>query len=240
MISLDPSGDRQMLYRDENLALPNGDLCLIQVACDCYKIELVRLDRREREIVATKFMPYGLNNMNWNATLNLLKIALTLPVAYALTYPFLNPTVAGGVFKEVSMLGWGGSALVAIGFLMLVFLYCRDLQLSLSLVSPAARQASPNSVWLMFLLPYNFVEDFFIVTNVAVSLHKESESNSALQSFKSFGLVTGIGWCTAQIVSLLPNAVGSVAGMLALPFWIVHWVLIRRVNASLKAACDSC
>jgi hypothetical protein len=174
--------------------------------------------------------------MNWNTTLNLVKIALTLPVAYALAYPFLNPTVEGGVFKEVMMLGLVGTLVTAIVFLTLIFLYCRDLQLSLSLVSPEARQASPRSVWLMFLLPYNFVEDFFIVTNVAVSLRKESEYNSALQLFKSFGLVTGLGWCTAQIVSLLPNAVGSVAGMLALPFWIIHWGLIRRVNASLKAA----
>jgi hypothetical protein len=173
--------------------------------------------------------------MNWIPLLSLFKIAPTIPVAYALTYPFLHPTVAGGVLTEVTMLGWGGTFAIAIGFLVLVFLYCRDLQLSLSLVSPAAQQAEPNSVWLMFLFPYNFVEDFFIVANVAGSLRKEAERNSKLQSFKSFGLVTGLGWCTAQIVSLLPNAVGSVAGMLALPFWIAHWVLIRRVNASLAA-----
>ncbi|WP_310428920.1 hypothetical protein [Chamaesiphon sp. VAR_48_metabat_135_sub] len=172
--------------------------------------------------------------MNRNSALSLVKIALTIPVAYALTYPFLHPTVAGGVLKEVMMLGWGG-IMTTIGFLVLVFLYCRDLQLSLSLVSPAARQAAPRSVWLMFLFPYNFVEDFFIIANVASSLRKESERNSKLQLFKSFGLVTGLGWCTAQIVSLLPNAVGAVAGMLALPFWIAHWVLIRRVNASLAA-----
>ncbi|PSB56589.1 hypothetical protein [Chamaesiphon polymorphus] len=171
--------------------------------------------------------------MNWNPALSLVKIVLTIPVAYALTYPFLHPTVAGGVLKEVTMLG-GGGITIAIGFLILVFLYCRDLQLSLSLVSPAARQAEPNSVWLMFLFPYNFVEDFFIIANVAGSLRIEAERNSKLQSFKSFGLVTGLGWCTAQIVSLLPNTVGSVAGMLALPVWIVHWNLIRRVNASLQ------
>lgn len=139
-----------------------------------------------------------------------------------MTYPFLNSTVEGGVFREVMMLGFCSTINTVIIFLTLVFLYCRDLQLSLSLVSPQVRQASPRSVWLMFLFPYNFVEDFFIIANVAISLRQEAERNSALQLFKSFGLVTGFGWCTAQIISLLPKAVGSVAGMLALPFWIIH------------------
>ncbi|WP_395007244.1 hypothetical protein [Undibacterium sp.] len=140
----------------------------------------------------------------------------------------MNPTVAGGVIKEVETLGLLGSVVLGTAFLAIVFLYCRDLYRSLSLVRPSARKASPRSVWLMFLIPYNFVEDFFIIVNVANSLRQEAQHNIALRPFKSFGMVPGIGWCAAQIVSLLPNEIGAIAGVLALPLWIAHWRLIGR------------
>lgn len=139
--------------------------------------------------------------MNRNIALILVKIVLTLPVTYALAYPFLNPSVAGGVFKEVEMLGLLGSVVLAAAFLAIVFLYCRDLYRSLSLVRPSARAAPPRSVWLMFLIPYNFVEDFFIIANVASSLRREAQHNIALHPFKRFGMVSGLGWCAAQIVA---------------------------------------
>ncbi len=166
-------------------------------------------------------------------TLLAIKIALTLPVTYALVYPFLNPAASGGVFNEIERLGLLGSSILGGGFLVMVFLYCRDLSRALSLVRPSERAASPRSVWLMFLIPYNFVEDFFIVANVANSLQQEAQHNAALHSFKGFGKRSGMGWCAAQIVSLLPNELGSLAGFLALPLWITHWRFIRRVNAVL-------
>lgn len=174
--------------------------------------------------------------MNRHIALILLKILLTIPVAYALVYPFLHPSVSGGIFKEVQLLG-GVGGIVFIGvFLSLVFLYCRDLYHTLQLVHPTARTATPRSVWLMFLLPYNFIEDFFIVTHVAHSLQREAQTNVALHPFNSFGMVSGLGWCAAQLVSLLPNVIGSMAGFIALLLWVIHWRLIRRVNAALRSA----
>lgn len=164
------------------------------------------------------------------------KIALTIPVAYALAYPLLHPPAVGGVFKELEAFGLIGSLLIAALFLVGVFMYCRDLSKALSLSRPSARTASPRSVWLMFLIPYNFVEDFFIVANVANSLRQEARHNTALQPFKGFGMVSGLGWCTAQIVSLLPNEIGSVAGMVALILWVFHWRFVRRVNAVMLEA----
>ena len=174
--------------------------------------------------------------MRRNAILTLIKIALTVPVTYALAYPFLNASAAGGVFKEVELLGVFWGAVLVIAFFTLIFLYCRDLFRSLSLVRPSARTASPRSVWLMFLLPYNFVEDFFIIANVANSLRREAQHNRALHPFKRFGMVSGMGWCTLQIFSLLPNGVGSIAGVLALPLWIIHWRCIRQMNQALREA----
>ncbi len=163
------------------------------------------------------------------------KLILTMPVAYALLYPLLHPPVRGGVFKELALLGPWGSLAVAALFLCLVVLYCRDLARALSLVQASARAATPRSVWLMLVIPYNFVEDFFIVANVARSLRQEAQSNPALHGLRDFGMLSGLAWCSAQIASLLPNEIGSLAGVVALPFWIVHWRCIRRVNRLLAA-----
>lgn len=163
-----------------------------------------------------------------------LKLLLTLPVAYALAYPLLNPAAGAGVFRELALAGPIGSIAIGIVFLAAVAFYCRDLQRTLALVSPPARAATPRSVWLMFVIPYNFVEDFFIVDNVAKSLEREAQHNAALQPFETFGRRSGLGWCSAQIVSLVPHEVGSLGGLAALLLWVVHWRLIRRVNHALS------
>lgn len=167
---------------------------------------------------------------NKNSLLTLVKIVLTLPVAYALVYPFLHSSQSVGILQEIETLGTFGSIALASVFLIFVFFYCRDLSRTLSLISPNARVAEPRSVWLMFLIPYNFIEDFFIIANVAASLRKEAAQNPALQSLTHFGLASGIGWCAAQIVSLWPSEIGSFASLIAIALWIVHWRFIRYVN----------
>jgi hypothetical protein len=166
----------------------------------------------------------------------LLKAVLSVPIGIGLAYPFFRPDASGGILGELEIFGPAGMVAAIVVFLLLVFLYARDLVRTLRLVSPAARTASPGSVWLMFLLPYNFIEDFFIVANVARSLEAEATVNPALAVFKSFGMISGIGWCAAQIVSLVPHPVGSVAGLVAIAFWAWHWVFIRRANSLLRKA----
>ena len=164
-----------------------------------------------------------------------IKIALTIPVTYALAYPLLNRQSGSGVLNEIDMIGPVYTTILILSFLTLVFLYCRDLERSLSLVRPANRAAKPRSVWLMFLIPYNFIEDFFIVANINHSLKREAQGNAALVGLKGFGMTSGIGWCSAQIVSLLPNEIGTVGGVVAIPFWVIHWRLVRRANQLLAA-----
>jgi len=59
-----------------------------------------------------------------------LKIALTIPVTVALVYPFLGYSENVGVFHEVQTAGSVGAVAIALFFLFLVFLYCRDLHRS--------------------------------------------------------------------------------------------------------------
>jgi len=167
------------------------------------------------------------------STLTLLKIILSIPIGIGLAYPFLLPDASGGILGELKIFGPVGSVVAIAAFLLLVLFYALDLIRSLKLVSPASRKAKPNSVWFMFLLPYNFIEDFFIVSNVAKSLKAEAAINPALATSNSFGMISGLGWCIAQVVSLIPNQIGSVAGLVAIGFWIWHWVFIRRTNSIL-------
>lgn len=165
--------------------------------------------------------------------MTLLKIILSIPIGIGLLYPFLQPDASGGILAELQFFGPVGSLLAIAVFLLLVFFYARDLINTLQLVAPASRKASPNSVWWMFVLPYNFIEDFFIIANVAKSLEAEAVSNPALGGFGSYGMKSGLGWCSAQVLSLIPHLLGSIAGLVAIFCWVWHWRFIRRVNRAL-------
>lgn len=164
----------------------------------------------------------------------IIKVILSIPIAVGLAYPFFRPDMAGGILNEFKMLGSTWVVAAATVFLLLIFLYARDLANSLRLVSPESRKASPRGVWLMFLIPYNFIEDFCIISNVANSLRAEAASNPALAEFKSYGMASGLGWCTAQVVALIPNFIGEIAGLIAMVLWIWHWAFVRRANLALR------
>ncbi len=86
----------------------------------------------------------------------------------------------------------------------------------------------------MFLIPYNFLEDFFIVSNVARSLRQEASTNPRLQGIRGFGIWSGNGWCTAQLLSLLPGVMGEAAGLAGGVLWAKHWHFIAKVNRLLS------
>lgn len=82
----------------------------------------------------------------------------------------------------------------------------------------------------MFAIPFNFVEDFFIVINVANSIEEEQKTNDNLVTVTDFGMVTGIGWSLAQILSFIPNMVGQIAGLIGMILVIYHWIQIAKIN----------
>lgn len=173
---------------------------------------------------------------SWHpATIETTKLLLSALVAYALVYPFLLPEPVG-LAEELAVLGVPGAIALGSIFFLLVTLYANDLRSILFLVSPHSRQAKPHSVWWMLVLPYNFIEDFFIIHAVTASLRHEAAVNGKLRNLKSFGALTGFGWCAAQIGSLIPNQIGSLFAVLALIAWMFHWRLIRKAKASLRVA----
>ena len=85
----------------------------------------------------------------------------------------------------------------------------------------------------MFLIPYNFVEDFFIVANIADSLKQQAVDSRWLRRYQPYGKYTGLGWCSAQILALAPGYIGQIATLCAIVLWIMHWYFIRNINITL-------
>lgn len=170
-------------------------------------------------------------------TMNLLiRIALTTLLVSWAALPFINHSSNESALGEILKIGIGWSILITVLFFGMVGFYCRTLQRCLTLIKPENRKASPKSVWYMFAIPFNFVEDFFIVIDVANSLEAEKKTNPSLASVSDFGMVSGIGWSIAQVLSFIPNMVGQVAGLLGMILVIYHWVQISKINRLLSRA----
>jgi hypothetical protein len=163
----------------------------------------------------------------------LIKSVGTAVAALLLSYPLWAPAPARGFFSEIAVLGPVGAPLAVTVFFGSVALYCRTLQCTLRLVDPEARAAAPASVWWMFAIPYNFVEDFFIVANIRTSL--VADGRLSVAGLRIWTLV-GYGWCFFQVVSLFPGDAAVLGAAAALPLWGFHWMLTHRFNRALARA----
>jgi hypothetical protein len=160
-------------------------------------------------------------------------ILTTLLIAWVV-YPYLNNLEDESILAEIFEIGILPSIMIMGIFFIMVGFYCRTLQICLTLIKPENRKTEPKSVWYMFAIPFNFIEDFFIVINVANSLDAEKKSNPKLSNVSNFGLVSGIGWSIAQILSFIPTIIGQFAGLVGIILVIYHWVQISRINKLLK------
>lgn len=164
-----------------------------------------------------------------------IRLSLTsLLVAWAV-WPFFDEHTNDSLLGEFSSFPWPVTLLVILAFFGMVAFYCRTLQHCYQLIQEKNRKAKPSSVWYMFAIPFNFVEDFFIVIDLANSIEEEKKQNEALKDVKDAGMVSGIGWCIAQLLSFIPSMVGQIAGLVGLILVIYHWILIARINRKLLA-----
>lgn len=143
-----------------------------------------------------------------------------------LAYPLWAPTWGTGLLGEIFLVPFPGNLVIVAGFLGLVAVYCATLQLTMR----RAGAPRPASVWWMFAIPVNFVEDFYIVHRVGAAVSGRASSVGALRGW----LVLGYGWCAFQILSLLPGLIGLVSGGVAIVLWLTHWVLTLVWNRRLR------
>ncbi|RZK26523.1 MAG: hypothetical protein EOO43_02575 [Flavobacterium sp.] len=162
------------------------------------------------------------------------KLSLSAIILLSAAMPLFNSSNSESALDTIFSIGVAQTIILFAAFFIAVAFYCLSLQTCLALIAPHNRKAPPASVWYMFLIPFNFIEDFFIMINISQSLEEEARFNSKLSGIKDFGMITGIGWSIAQIISLVPNIAGQIAGAFGLILWIVHWRFIIRINKLLK------
>lgn len=163
-----------------------------------------------------------------------IKILLTTILVVWAAQPFISVTDENSILSEIHKIGVIPSILIMLSFFVMVAFYCRTLQRCLTLIKPENRKAKPSSVWYMFAIPFNFIEDFFIVINIANSIEEEKKSNIKLKNVSDVGMVSGSGWSIAQVLSFIPNSVGQIAGLLGMVLVIYHWFQISRINRLLS------
>lgn len=163
----------------------------------------------------------------------IIKLILTAILLLIATYPYFQEGEIPGGLSELQYMGTIPSILLVITFFVAIAFYCKSLQNVLIKINPENRTREPKSVWFMYLLPFNFIEDFFIVIDIANSLKNEMQTNKKLIRFGDFGLTLGIGWSVAQLFSFIPNITGQISGFIGLVLWIIHWIVIHRINKAL-------
>lgn len=167
---------------------------------------------------------------------NLIKGLLTLLLVAIVCYPIYETGASPRILEELNYLGTWGTILVVLVFFGAIALYCRALQRLLEQVPANCRTRSPKSVWWMYLIPVNFIEDFFIMIDLSNTLKQTAEQQPALKKYGDFGLTLGLGWSIAQLLSLIPNMAGLVAGLIGLLLWVGHWYLVHQMTITLKTA----
>lgn len=154
------------------------------------------------------------------------KLGATIPVVWLIVSGATSPE--GGVLGEVGALGVRTATALGVALLVSVAFFCRDLERLLTLLPESARAMTPKSVWWMMVIPFNFVEDFFIVADVTQSLEQAGLARHASKGW-------AFGWCTAQIASLLPGPVGQLSSLVTTIAWIAHWAMVRQAIRELSS-----
>lgn len=174
--------------------------------------------------------PFVPDRLYWLLT----RTAWAVPFALAMSSSYEHEG-NGGILSEIGATGALGSIAILAGFFAAVALFARDLQRCLDRIPEDLRAIAPKRVWAMFLLPINFVEDFFIVTATHASIARVLSFDPVAYALNERCRAYAISWCALQILSLSPGTVGIASGFLAAVFWILHWHGIRRLLTALEA-----
>jgi hypothetical protein len=109
--------------------------------------------------------------------------------------------------------------------------YCLTLQKALNRCSPQNRAMSPGLVWLFLIPVFNLVWHFFIVLNMAKSLHAEFLYRGIVEE-PNPGQGIGLAACILHVVSNIPY-LGGLAFIGFLVCWIIYWIKIAGYSGKI-------
>ncbi|WP_162903293.1 DUF4328 domain-containing protein [Taibaiella koreensis] len=113
-------------------------------------------------------------------------------------------------------------ALVILALLVVPFVfYLITLQNTFKALQPENRRMPPGQVWLLFIPFFNIVWQFIVVNRLADSIQRELRARGIEAAETTRG--PGKAYCILNCCSVIPLA-GTVARLVALICWIIHWV----------------
>jgi hypothetical protein len=109
--------------------------------------------------------------------------------------------------------------------------YCLTLSKALNRCAPQNRTLSPGLVWLYLIPVFNLVWHFFIVINMARSLHAEFVYRGIVEE-PNPGQGIGLAACILNVVAVIPY-LGYLASIGGLVCWIIYWVKIAGFSSKI-------
>jgi hypothetical protein len=124
---------------------------------------------------------------------------------------------------ELAMI-FGVVGIILLISIIIGIFYCLTLQKALNRCAPQNRAMSPGLVWLYLIPLFNLVWHFFIVINMAKSLHAEFVYRNIVEE-QSPGQGIGLATCILNVVGVIPY-IGWLASTAGFVCWIIYWVKI--------------
>ena len=138
---------------------------------------------------------------------------------------YIDPNTGGFFFQTIAPFIYIGIILIPGIF------YLLTLRKALLRCEKSNRAMPPGQVWLQLIPLFNMIWHFFIVINVAKSLHNEFEQRG-IKSDPMPGKSLGLAMCILGIISFVPY-IGIWFGLISIICWIVYWVKISGYSAQL-------
>jgi hypothetical protein len=136
-----------------------------------------------------------------------------------------DPTIMTGPLEIALIVA--ALSIIVVPIVVGVF-YLLTVQKALSRCSPQNRTLSPGLVWLMLIPAFGLIWHFFIVINVAKSLHAEFVMRNMVEE-PSPGQGIGLAACILMVIVFIPY-VGVLPFVAGFVCWIIYWMKISEYS----------
>jgi hypothetical protein len=134
-----------------------------------------------------------------------------------------------------------GFAIIILGALLVLLVvnifFILTLRKALMRCSEENRTMSPGLLWLNLIPLFSLIWNFFIVINVAESLHKEFQKRGIVAEpypGKNLGLAFSILAASTLVLGWIP-IVGGLPGLAGFVCWIIYWIKIAGFSKQIES-----
>ena len=123
-------------------------------------------------------------------------------------------------------------------FIIPAIFYLITLQKTLEAISPANRRMPPNQVWLLLIPLFNYIWQFFTVSNISDSIKAECIRLNIPVSEQRPTYNIGLTKNILSICAVIP-LFGVLASLASIVCWIIYWVKVNEYKNLIIANKDN-